>query len=263
MIPMYAIGVFIGFTLSQLGLVRGWLEERGPHWRPRLALNGTGMVMTGVAAVVFLVSKFTEGAWVLVIAIPGLMLLFDRIEHYYAEVGRELKLGFTPPRPCKRESIVIVPTSTVNLLTERALSAALSMGQTVVAVAVAGDERERAEFVHSWDEWKSGVPLEVVIDPHRSLIRSVLKYLKQLESEGHDATVTVLIPEVMPRKRRHEILHNQRGRVLAAVLRSHRRGHRHDRAAPARLTGVAALGGRPPRPPKSVPWGHGRVAGNV
>jgi amino acid transporter len=218
LIPLYAIGVFIGFTISQIGLVRHWHREHSPHWRLRIALNGTGAVMTAVAVVVFLGSKFLAGAWVVVIAIPALMLLFHETERYYDAVAVELKLGKTPPRPRKRESVVIVPTSTVNLLTQKAVSAALSLGNTVVAVAVAGDDEEAEQIKRSWDDWSCGVPIEVLLDPHRSLVRSVLRYVKSIEEE--DATIVVLIPEILPRKRRHEILHNQRARLLSAVLKA-------------------------------------------
>jgi hypothetical protein len=144
--------------------------------------------------------------------------MFARIESYYAEVAHELHLGKTPPRPHKRESIVIVPTSTVNTLTERVLSAALSLSDTVVAVAVAGDEEERERIKHDWYEWQCGVSLEVLLDPHRSLVRTVLRYIESLEAE--DVVIEVLIAEIEPRKRRHEILHNQRGALLAAALRA-------------------------------------------
>ncbi|MBV8221110.1 MAG: hypothetical protein JO325_21815, partial [Solirubrobacterales bacterium] len=109
-------------------------------------------------------------------------------------------------------------TSTVNLLTQKAVSAGLSMGNTVVAVAVAGDDEEADRIKHDWDDWSCGVPLEVLLDPQRSLVRSVLRYVKSIEIE--DATIIVLIPEVLPRKRRHEILHNQRARLLSAVLKA-------------------------------------------
>jgi hypothetical protein len=218
LIPLYAIGVFLGFTLSQIGLVKHWREERSSRWRLRVAVNGAGAVMTGVAVIVLLGSKFLEGAWVVVIAVPVLVFLFERTETYYDAVGAELKLGRTPPIPCKRESIVIVPTSTVNLLTELALTAAMSLGDTVVALAVAADEDEKRTIERAWQEWKCGPPIEVVIDDHRSLIRTVLHYVESIQEE--DAVITVLIPEVVPRKRRHEILHNQRGRLLGAVLKS-------------------------------------------
>jgi hypothetical protein len=218
LIPLYAIGVFVGFTLSQVGLVRRWRKERGSHWRVRVAVNATGATITGLAVCVLLGTKFVEGAWGVVLAIPLMMLLFHRTEHYYLELGRELKLGKTPPRPHRRESVVIVPTSRVSLLTEKALSAAVSMGDTVVAVAVAADDEERARIQMDWSQWACGIPLEVIVDRHRSLIRSVLRYVASIEDE--DALVTVLIPEIVPRKRYHEILHNQRGRLLAAVLRA-------------------------------------------
>jgi amino acid transporter len=218
LIPLYAIGVFVGFTISQIGLVRHWRSERPTKWQIRAGLNGVGAVMTTVAVFVFLISKFLAGAWVVTIAIPLLMLLFANTESYYAKVATELRLGKTPPHPRRRQSVVVVPASTVNLLTEHAISAALSLGETVVAVAVAGDEEECAEIKRGWDDWESGVPIEVLLDSHRSLIRSVLRYVKSIEDE--DATITVLIPEILPRKRRHEILHNQRGRLLGAVLKA-------------------------------------------
>jgi amino acid transporter len=217
MIPLYAIGVFVGFTLSQFGLVRHWRKHRPPSWKARVALNGTGMAMTAVAVVVFLVSKFLEGAWVICIAVPLLMLAFSHTEKYYDVVARDLKLGKTPPHPKKRESIVVVPTSTVNLLTEHALSAALSMGDTVVALAVAGDEEECAQIKRDWAEWEPGVPVEVLLDKQRSLVRTVLRYVESVEHDG--ANITVLIPEILPDKRIHEIMHNQRGRLLEAVLK--------------------------------------------
>jgi len=218
LIPLFTIGVFIGFTISQVGLVRHWITARPRRWRWRAALNGLGATLTALAVVVALLTKFTHGAWVVAVAIPLLILLFWRIESYYANVGSELHLGKTPPPPRKRQSIVIVPTTMVNLLTQKALSAALSMGETVVAVAVAGDEEECAQITRGWDDWRSGVPIEVLLDPHRSLVRTVLRYIKSVENE--DATITVLIPEVIPSKRRHEILHNQRGRILEAVLKA-------------------------------------------
>jgi amino acid transporter len=218
LIPLFTIGVFVGMTICQVGLVFHWWRDRPPRWRARGSLNATGATMTGVAVVVALFTKFLHGAWVVVIAVPTLMFLFSRIETYYAGVARELKIGRTPPRPCKRESIVIVPASTVNLLTEHAISAALSMGETVVAVAVAGDDDESAAVKRGWDEWNPGVPIEVLLDPHRSLIRTVLRYIESIEHEN--LTITVLIPEVIPNKRRHEILHNQRGRLLETVLKS-------------------------------------------
>lgn len=216
LIPLFTIGVFVGLTISQVGLVRHWRRERPPRWKARAVLNGAGATMTAIAVVVFLSTKFLAGAWVVTVAVPLLMWLFSSTEAYYARVAHELQLGKTPPHPRRRESVVIVPSSTVNLLTERAVSAALSLGDTVVAVAVAGDEDEAARIKHAWDEWACGIPIEVLVDPHRRLIRTVVHYIESIDAEN--ATITVLIPEIRPSKRRHEILHNQRGRLLEAVL---------------------------------------------
>ncbi len=181
LIPLYAIGVFVGFTLSQIGLVRFWREQRPRKWQVRVAINGLGAVFTAVAVVVFLATKFLAGAWVVVIAVPSLVFLFHRTETYYAAVGRELRLGLTPPLPTKRESIVIVPTSTVNLATAYAVSAAMSLADTVVALAVAADDEERERIELAWADWKCGPPIEVVVDEHRSLIRTVLQYIESID----------------------------------------------------------------------------------
>ena len=218
LIPLFTIGVFVGFTISQVGLVRHWRAERGPRWRARALLNGVGAIITAIAVIVFVATKFLAGAWVVVITVPLLMVLFSRIERYYDSVARQLRLGRTPPQPQRHDSIVVLPTASVTLMTERALSAALSLGETVVAVAVAGDEQEREEIERNWSDWRCSVPIEVLIDPQRSLVRTVLEYVESLK--GSDSLVTVLVPELIPDKRRYEILHNQRGRVLEAVLKA-------------------------------------------
>ncbi|MHB1861283.1 MAG: APC family permease, partial [Solirubrobacteraceae bacterium] len=219
LIPLFTIGVFVGFTVSQVGLVRHWRRERPARWRLRASLNGAGAAMTAVAVAVFILSKFLAGAWVVVLAIPALMYLFSHTERYYGKVARELKLGRTPPLPSRRESVVIVPSSTVSLLTDKAIGTALSMGETVLAVAVAGDEEECSQIRRAWEEWKCSIPIEVLLDPHRSLVRTVLRFVASVEHDDPESVITVLIAEIIPSKRRHEVLHNQRGRILATVLR--------------------------------------------
>ena len=218
LIPLFTIGVFIGFTISQVGLVRHWYQMRPPRWQARAAVNGAGAFMTAVAVVVFLSTKFVAGAWVVTLVIPLVMVFFWRTESYYAKVAAQLELGKTPAMPHRRRSVVIVPTTTVSRLTQQALTAALSLGETVVALAVAGDDGESEQIRHDWERWNCMVPLEVVVDPHRSLVRTVLRYVESVEAE--DATITVLIPVIIPSKRRHEILHNQRGRLLEEVLKA-------------------------------------------
>ena len=218
LIPLFTIGVFVGFTISQTGMVRHWLATRPSGWQWRVALNGTGAIMTSVAVVVFIFSKFLEGAWVVVLTIPALMLLFNRIETYYAEVANELELGVTPACPTRPRGLVVVPVTSVNRLTERALCAALALGDHPVAMAVAADEDERDRLIEQWQAWNPGVPLEVVISRQRALVRSVVHYVTAAAADG--TQVAVLISEIQPRKRRHELLHNQRGLLLASALRA-------------------------------------------
>ncbi|MEU6657727.1 APC family permease [Streptomyces sp. NPDC046821] len=218
MIPLFAIGVFIGFTISQVGLVRHWAAQRPSGWLRRAVLNGVGAVLTAVAGVVLLATKFLEGAWVVVVAVPLLMLLFARVQRYYTEVGKELGLGEVPPPPRVTDSLVIVPVGEVSKLTEHALTAARALGREVVAVAVHGDPAKARALEASWDRWKPGVRLVIIDSPHRSLVQPIVDYVQREAQDGRQ--IAVLIPEVEPRHRRYQILQNQRGLLLAAALRA-------------------------------------------
>ncbi len=219
LIPLFAIGVFIGFTLSQLGLVRHWATERPQGWKHRALINGTGAVLTTLAGLILLFTKFLEGAWVVVIAVPLLMLLFSRIERYYTAVGEELGLGRIPGPPEPHTgSLVIVPLGDVSKLARHAVGAALALGDEVVAVAVQNDPDKTRALQEAWARWNPGVRLDVVDSPHRSLVQPMVDYVQQAARGGRQ--VAVLIPEVEPRHRRYEILQNQRGLLLATVLRA-------------------------------------------
>lgn len=223
LLPLFAIGVFIGFTISQVGLVQHWRGHRDPGWLRRAALNGTGAVLTAVAAVVFLASKFTEGAWLLLIIIPALILLFTRIEHYYDYVGHQLGLGEpiqAPTRPTVTDqgSMVIVPVVSVSRLSQFALQTAFRLGGEVVPIAVGIDPDATRELHAQWERWRPGVELRILPSPHRTLVTPIVGYVQHQLDAGRQ--VTVLLAEVEPRRRRYQLLHNQRGLVLAAALRS-------------------------------------------
>lgn len=218
LIPLYAIGVFIGFTISQTGLVRHWHSLHTPRWMLRAALNGTGAVLTATAAAVFVTTKFTSGAWVVVLTVPALMLLFSRIQNYYQAAGLELDLGLLPHRPLPAKSLVVVPVGSISKLTEYALHAALSLGDDVIAVSVHPDAAQSAAFRAEWDRWDPGVRLDTLDSPHRSLVHPIVDYVRHAQHGNRQ--VAVLIPEVQPRRWRYRILQNQRGLLLATVLRA-------------------------------------------
>ena len=224
LLPLFAIGVFIGFTISQTGMVRHWHSQRSPGWLRRAVLNATGAVLTAGAAIVFMASKFLQGAWLLLIIIPALIWLYRRIEHYYRDVARQLGLGQLPAMPTppttqeRHDALVIVPVVDVSHLTELALRTAYLLGGEVVPVAVQLEHATTARVCEQWRRWNPGVELHVLPSPHRSLVTPIVGYVRtQLETRQQ---VTVLIAQVQPRHRRFEMLHNQRDLVLEAALRS-------------------------------------------
>ena len=218
LIPLFAIGVFTGFTLSQTGLVRHWHHERPRRWWARASLNGLGAAMTAVATIIFVLTKFSAGAWVVIVAIPALIFLFTRIAHYYRDVGAERGLGETPPIPTPEPSLVVVPVAAVSKMTAAARSRALSLGDEVVAVSVQFDDEGATSLQEDWDRWGPGVPLTILRSASRSVTKPMLAYLRSPQVQAR-SSVLVLIPEVEPKRWRHQILQNQRGIILANLLR--------------------------------------------
>ena len=223
LVPLFAIGVFVGFTLSQAGMVRHWHEQHSGGWAGRAIINGVGAALTAAALAIELVSKFTEGAWLVVIVVPLLVLMFDRIHRTYDRIGALLKLGQQPPPPQRVNAMVVVPVAGLSRLTAEAISTALSIGDEVVAVTVGyadpDDEATDVHFRDQWEAWHPNVPLIVLRSQHRSLALPIVKYLRTLEAEHRHDRLVVLIPEVQPARWWQWILHNQRGIVLQRAIR--------------------------------------------
>ena len=224
MIPLFAIGVFTGFTLSQVGLVIHWRRTRPHRWRRRAAINGFGALVTALATAIFLISKFTEGAWVVVVAVPSFVFLFRRINAYYTRAGQELGIGIVPAKPAGKRTLVIVPVTSVSRLTRRAISEALSLGQEVIAVSVMidqGDDGEHKvqELEREWAEWNPGVSLRILHTEFASVVRPVVAFIDEAR-EHDDRQIVVLIPIVLPEHLRYRILHNQIDNLLTRALRN-------------------------------------------
>ncbi|GII91207.1 APC family permease [Sinosporangium siamense] len=217
LVPLFAIGVFIGFTLSQFGMVRHWWRERPRGWRAKAALNGFGGFLTMVAAIVITVTKVGEGGWLIVVALPFMVFAMECVNRSYARFNERLKPEELPPPPRPRRSVVVVPVHTVDRLTCDALASALSLGDRVVAVNVAHpeDEGEAHAFVRRWEEWDPEVELVQIYDPHYRIAEPIITFLEGLR-ELH---VFVLIAETEPEHFLQRLLKNQRGAVLAATLR--------------------------------------------
>ena len=225
LIPLFAIGVFTGFTLSQSGLVVHWSRSRPPRWRRRATINGVGAAATAIATVVFIATKFTEGAWVVVIAVPAFIFLFTRIHRYYRRVGRDLGLGDIPGRPEVRPTMVVVPVATVSRLAQYAIGEALSISEHVIAVTVVLEDADGRtgrgqELEQQWARWNPGVPLQVLHTEYASVAEPLVAFIDQL-CEHHDKQIVVLIPVVLPDRLRYEFLHNHYDLVISAALSGH------------------------------------------
>lgn len=222
LIPLFAIGVFTGFTLAQAGMVVHWRRTRRSGWRLRAMVNGIGAVATAVATVIFLFTKFVEGAWVVVIAVPVFIGLFVRIHRYYERVHTALGMGSIPPKPRAADTLVIVPINNVDRLASASLTVALSVGHDVVAVTVLPDdenaEHKEAALRAEWLAWDPGVPLEVLHTEYASVARPLVAYIDE-RRRHFDGQLLVLLPVVHPYRWRYRILHNHFEVVLAAALR--------------------------------------------
>ena len=223
LVPLFAVGVFVGFTLSQFGMVKHWHTERGRGWMGRAIVNGVGAFLTAATTIIELISKFTEGAWLIVLVIPGLVLLFSRIHRNYARIGVLLQLGQMPKPPAKAESLVVVPVASMSRLTAEGISTALSIGDEVVAVTVCftdpEDEAADVSFRDRWEQWHPNVPLITLRTANRSIAKPIVKYLSHLEAEDRYHRLVVLIPEVQPPRFWEYLLFNQRGAILDRAIR--------------------------------------------
>jgi amino acid transporter len=226
MIPLYAIGVFTGFTLSQSGLVVHWWRTRPARWHYRAVVNGGGALVTALATIVFLISKFVQGAWIVVIAVPAFVLLFVRIHAYYVKASAQLGIGTVPAAPEGKSTLVIVPVINVSRLTEFAISEALSVSDDVIAVSVLTEQAPGEsddgddDLEHLWDQWAPGPPLQILRTEYSSVVDPIVAFIDQQLAKG-DRQVVVLIPFVVPARRRYRLLHNQIDLVLSAALHKH------------------------------------------
>ncbi|GAA2230918.1 MULTISPECIES: APC family permease [Kitasatospora] len=225
LVPLFSIGVFVGFTICQVGMVRHWKGERGSGWRGKALLNGFGAVLTGTATVVVTGTKFTEGAWGICLALPLLVALFELVHRSYDRIGERLELGRLPGPVTRQRSLVLVPVTAISRLTRDALTAAVSLGDEVMAVTVVhtspdAEDRQAAEALRrDWELWEPGVPLVEVPDAHRRLGAPLAAYVNELSVERSYERITVLIPEVEPAKFWQRALQNQRGAVIDRALR--------------------------------------------
>jgi amino acid transporter len=219
LLPLYAIGVFISFTLSQTGMVRRWLRLREKGWRWRVWVNGVGAVVTAIVLATLAITKFVEGAWIVLVIIPIFVAIFVAMHRHYEEVAAELSLEGLAGLP-EFQHTVLVLIGDVHRGVVRAVQYAKTLAPqaAVRAVYVETDPARTIKLEEKWARCGFGVPLVVLASPYRSLLRPLLDYIDHIHARGEEQMVTVVLPEFLPRRWWQHVLHNQTALLIKGAL---------------------------------------------
>jgi amino acid transporter len=218
LIPLYAFGVFTGFTLSQAGMVRHHHRLREEGWKWKLCVNAVGAITTGVIALVVVISKFTQGAWIPAVVIPLLVVLFRGIKRHYTKLGQALRID-DDVHPVRKTNTMVVLVGGVHAGTIAGVEFAKSLNpEHLLAVHITTTEEDGELFAKKWVAFEPDVDLEVVVDPYRNLRGTVLRYVEQVEQRWDDDRITVVIPEFVVHRWWEHLLHNQAALFLKGAL---------------------------------------------
>jgi amino acid transporter len=225
LVPLFAVGAFLAFTLSQGGMVLHWLREKGRGWTAKMIANGVGALATGTTLVIIGISKFREGAWITVLVIPLLVIFFLRIRSHYSAVSEQLTLKGLPPslKPLPPPR-VIIPISGLHRGIFDAIAYAQSISKDITAVYVELDPGMGDLMRQRWQRWFPDIKLAVVPSPYRSIVKPLLDFIQQADEEANDGQLaTVMLPEFVPAKWYQGLLHNQTAFILRTALLYRRR----------------------------------------
>ena len=218
LVPLYTIGVFVAFTLSQSGLVRRWLRLRNKGWRISVAINGFGTVVTGTVLVVVAFTKFFDGAWMVLFVMPVLVAMLYGINRHYTSVADALTLtSADEPLPQLKPPVVIVPVARLDRATLQAVAFARSISPTVKAVHIATTPESARQFEERWSRWTRDVKVDVIESPYRSLLQPLLRYIERIDQRD-DQPITIVLAEFVPRNWWEWILHSQTALRLKLAL---------------------------------------------
>jgi amino acid transporter len=217
LLPLYMIGVFVSFTLSQTGMVIHWRRLGEAGWRTSAVINGIGALTTAIVLVIVSITKALEGAWIIILLIPCLVAVFRATRRHYDRVAAQLNVqGWTPPP--RRHNTVLVPISGVQRAVVEALQYARSMSDDVQAVYVNTDPTATEALKRDWSKWGEGVRLVVLDSPYRSLMEPLLEHIEQTQTANPEDYITVVLPEFLPARLWHHLLHNQRALLIKGAL---------------------------------------------
>jgi amino acid transporter len=217
LLPLYMIGVFISFTLSQAGMVIHWRKTREPGWQTSAFINGFGAIVTAIVLVIVTITKTLEGAWIVLLLIPIVVAVFKVTYKHYRHVGAQLTLrGYTPHR--RVHNTVLVPIGGIQRAVVEALRYAESLSDDVRGIYVDVDAAGTAQVRRDWETWGGNVQLVVLPSPFRSVMEPLLEYIEQVERDRPDDYVTVILPEFVPARWWQHLLHNQRALLIKGAL---------------------------------------------
>lgn len=226
LIPLFAIGAFLAFTLSQAGMVMHWKRQGGPRSLHRMIVNGTGAIATGITLIVVLVAKFADGAWIIAILVPVLMLAMSAVKRHYKRVDEEIESDIPMRTDNLKQPLVILPLDQWSRITEKSLRFALKLSDQVQAVHV--DAEEDLDRVRQTWQRNAAAPLaavgksipELIVlpSPYRFVLYPLVDYILQVEREHPDRQIAVLVPELVVKHWWHNLLHNQRSQLLKLLL---------------------------------------------
>jgi Amino acid permease len=226
LIPLYAVGAFLAFTLSQAGMVFHWRRVGGRHSGAIMAINATGAIVTGITVLVVLVAKFIDGAWIVLVLIPIMLSIMIGVRRQYHKMAMQVASQSPLDCRCFTKPLVVVPVDRWSKIAQRALTFALTISTDVIVVHVASDER-RVFLKEEWHDFVEApvtelgmIPpkLEIITSPYRFVITPIVDYVTELSRKNPDRQIAVLIPEVVEQHWYYHWLHNQRAAALKTYL---------------------------------------------
>lgn len=224
LISLYAIGVFLSFTIAQISMILHWKKERGKGWALRAVINGTGAVATGVVVTIITITKFTQGAWIVLLFIPIMVYVFKTIRAHYDDMADQLHLPLEYIDSNKEETqgknTIVVPVASPTRAVFETIKFAKSLDCDIIALHIAPDEEVANKVAAKWERWNpAGVKLVTVYSPYRLIVQPLLDYIGELvKHKNPDDYIIVLIPEFETKKWWHRLLHNQTGWIIRALL---------------------------------------------
>lgn len=219
LIPLYAIGVFLAFTVAQIGLLRRWIRIKGPYWQLKFGINLIGTIVTALVTLIVAVTKFRSGAWIVLIILPLIILSSIAIRRHYNQTADELRIDPKTTHPEQHHVLSVVLVSGIHRVVLNTLSFATSLGTDVVAVYVGFNDESIRQMEKRWEEWGSPCRLVTLKSEYRSILRPLSKFIRRLEvKEGEAEHIHVILPQFIPRVWWHNLLHNQSALLLRAWL---------------------------------------------